>query len=102
MNIEEQSIGAAIRLAGSRMKHLHACENDRGAPGSGHIPWGEVVDVPRRPLPGSGCDRVVHARGEVDRPRRRHLAAARRDARRARTGRAQVPSIAILNAEFEF
>jgi D-psicose/D-tagatose/L-ribulose 3-epimerase len=47
MNIEEQSIGAAIRLAGSRMKHLHACENDRGAPGSGHIPWGEVVDACR-------------------------------------------------------
>ena len=47
MNIEEQSIGAAIRLAGSRMKHVHACENDRGAPGSGHIPWGEVVDACR-------------------------------------------------------
>jgi D-psicose/D-tagatose/L-ribulose 3-epimerase len=47
MNIEEQSIGAAIRLAGSRMKHLHACENDRGAPGSGHIPWAEVVDACR-------------------------------------------------------
>ena len=47
MNIEEQSIGAAIRAAGSRMKHLHACENDRGAPGSGHIAWGEVVEACR-------------------------------------------------------
>jgi D-psicose/D-tagatose/L-ribulose 3-epimerase len=26
MNIEEQSIGAAIRSAGARLKHLHACE----------------------------------------------------------------------------
>lgn len=43
MNIEEKSIGGAIRLAGFRMKHLHACENDRGAPGSGHVPWQEVA-----------------------------------------------------------
>lgn len=47
MNIEEQSVGAAIRSAGARLKHLHACENDRGAPGSGHIQWGEVVDACR-------------------------------------------------------
>jgi len=45
MNIEEQSIGAAIRSAGARLKHLHTCENDRGAPGSGHIDWTEVVDA---------------------------------------------------------
>ena len=25
------------------MKHLHGCENDRGAPGSGHVPWKEVA-----------------------------------------------------------
>jgi D-psicose/D-tagatose/L-ribulose 3-epimerase len=43
MNIEERSVGAAIRSAGKRLKHLHACENDRGAPGSGHVPWPEVV-----------------------------------------------------------
>jgi D-psicose/D-tagatose/L-ribulose 3-epimerase len=43
MNIEEHSIGAAIRLAGRRLKHLHACENDRGAPGSGHIDFAEVA-----------------------------------------------------------
>ena len=53
MNIEEKSIGDAIRAAGSRLRHLHACENDRGAPGSGHIAWSEVVDgVPRNQLPG--------------------------------------------------
>ena len=43
MNIEERSIGDAIRAAGPRMKQLHACENDRGAPGSGHVPWDEVA-----------------------------------------------------------
>ena len=43
MNIEEKSIGDAIRAAGPRLKHLHTCENDRGAPGSGHVPWNEVA-----------------------------------------------------------
>lgn len=43
MNIEERSIGDAIRLAGRRLRHFHACENDRGAPGSGHIPWDDVA-----------------------------------------------------------
>jgi D-psicose/D-tagatose/L-ribulose 3-epimerase len=43
MNIEEGSIGDANRAAGPRMKQLHACENDRGAPGSGHVPWDEVA-----------------------------------------------------------
>lgn len=42
MNIEEKSIGAAIRGTGKRLCHLHACENDRGAPGSGHIDWAAV------------------------------------------------------------
>ena len=43
MNIEEKSIGEALRAAGKRLKHLHSCENDRGAPGSGHVPWKEVA-----------------------------------------------------------
>lgn len=43
MNIEEKSMGDAIRAAGPRLKHLHSCENDRGAPGSGHIPWDTVA-----------------------------------------------------------
>jgi D-psicose/D-tagatose/L-ribulose 3-epimerase len=47
MNIEEQSIGNAIRAAGPRLRHLHACENDRGAPGSGHVPWAEVAQALR-------------------------------------------------------
>jgi D-psicose/D-tagatose/L-ribulose 3-epimerase len=47
MNIEERSIGDAIRAAGKRMRQLHTCENDRGAPGSGHVPWREVADACR-------------------------------------------------------
>ncbi len=43
MNIEEKSIGDAIRAAGPRLIHLHACENDRGAPGSGNVAWNEVA-----------------------------------------------------------
>jgi D-psicose/D-tagatose/L-ribulose 3-epimerase len=47
MNIEEKSIGDAIRAAGPRLRHLHTCENDRGAPGSGHVPWDEVASACR-------------------------------------------------------
>jgi D-psicose/D-tagatose/L-ribulose 3-epimerase len=43
MNIEEKSSGDAIRAVGKRLKHLHSCENDRGAPGSGHVTWQEVA-----------------------------------------------------------
>lgn len=47
MNIEEQSLPEAIRAAGSRLRQLHACENDRGAPGSGHIDWDGVFGAVR-------------------------------------------------------
>jgi D-psicose/D-tagatose/L-ribulose 3-epimerase len=47
MNIEERSLGDAIRAAGKRLRHVHACENDRGAPGSGHIPWKDVAQALR-------------------------------------------------------
>lgn len=43
MNIEEKDLGAAIRKAGKRLVHFHACENDRGAPGSGHVPWASIA-----------------------------------------------------------
>jgi D-psicose/D-tagatose/L-ribulose 3-epimerase len=43
MNIEEKSLGDAIRAVGSRLCHLHACENDRGAPGSGNVTWDGVA-----------------------------------------------------------
>jgi D-psicose/D-tagatose/L-ribulose 3-epimerase len=47
MNIEEKSLGDAIRAVGHRLGHLHACENDRGAPGSGHVPWADVAGALR-------------------------------------------------------
>jgi D-psicose/D-tagatose/L-ribulose 3-epimerase len=43
MNIEEKSLGDAIRAVGPRLRHLHACENDRGAPGSGNVDWPGVA-----------------------------------------------------------
>ncbi|UCC88314.1 MAG: sugar phosphate isomerase/epimerase [Anaerolineales bacterium] len=47
MNIEEKSLGDAIRTVGSRLRHFHSCENDRGAPGMGHVPWSDVADALR-------------------------------------------------------
>jgi len=47
MNIEEKSIADAIRQAGDRMHHFHACENDRGTPGAGHVDWTSVLDAVR-------------------------------------------------------
>ncbi|UXN74069.1 sugar phosphate isomerase/epimerase [Devosia sp. A8/3-2] len=46
-NIEEKSIPDAIRSAGSLLGHFHACENDRGTPGTGHIDWLGVRDALR-------------------------------------------------------
>jgi D-psicose/D-tagatose/L-ribulose 3-epimerase len=40
-NIEEKTIGGALRAAGRHLKHLHTCENDRGVPGTGHVAWPE-------------------------------------------------------------
>jgi D-psicose/D-tagatose/L-ribulose 3-epimerase len=42
-NIEEKSLGQAVERAGARMIHVHANENDRGTPGSGHLPWTELA-----------------------------------------------------------
>lgn len=39
MAIEEKCTYAAVKLAGKRLMHCHACENDRGAPGSGQVHW---------------------------------------------------------------
>ena len=38
-NIEDKSIGGALRDAARHIKHLHTCENDRGVPGTGHVDW---------------------------------------------------------------
>lgn len=47
MNIEEQDFGEAIGRAGDRLFHFQVSENDRGAPGSGHLPWTEVFSALR-------------------------------------------------------
>ena len=47
MNIEEKNLAAAIRVAGDRIVHFHACENDRAAPGAGHVPWEGVFEALR-------------------------------------------------------
>ena len=41
MNIEEKSIGDAIRRAGNFVRHIQVSENDRGTPGSGQVHWEE-------------------------------------------------------------
>jgi D-psicose/D-tagatose/L-ribulose 3-epimerase len=47
-NIEEKSIPDAIRKLGKGMLgHFHACENDRGIPGSGHQDWNGIRDALR-------------------------------------------------------
>ena len=45
MHLEERDSGAAIRAAGDRLFHFHACENDRGVPGRGQVEWGAVADA---------------------------------------------------------
>jgi D-psicose/D-tagatose/L-ribulose 3-epimerase len=45
MNIEENSLGDAIRLIGSRLLQVHSNENNRGTPGAGHVPWTEVAQA---------------------------------------------------------
>ncbi len=47
-NIEEKSIPDSIRKLGEGMLcHFHACENDRGIPGTGHQDWIGIRDALR-------------------------------------------------------
>jgi D-psicose/D-tagatose/L-ribulose 3-epimerase len=43
MVTEVRDYPAAIRAAGDRLWGLHACENDRGAPGGGLLPWPDII-----------------------------------------------------------
>lgn len=43
MHLEEKNSGDAIRAAGERVFHFHACENDRGVPGTGQVRWDDVA-----------------------------------------------------------
>lgn len=42
MNIEENNIGDAIRCAGDLLVGFHTGENNRTAPGRGHLDWDEI------------------------------------------------------------
>ena len=57
MNMEEKDIAAAIVSARDYLVHFHVSDNDRGVPGSGHVPWSEV----RRGLSDIGYDRWIVA-----------------------------------------
>ena len=43
MPLEEKDLATAIRLAGRRLFHFHACENDRGVPGTGQVHWQAIA-----------------------------------------------------------
>lgn len=42
-NIEEKQLGTAAASLGQALFHVHTCENDRGAPGSGHVDWDGLI-----------------------------------------------------------
>jgi D-psicose/D-tagatose/L-ribulose 3-epimerase len=44
---EEDSFRAAVLEAGSKLGYVHACENQRGIPGTGLVPWGEFFTALR-------------------------------------------------------
>jgi D-psicose/D-tagatose/L-ribulose 3-epimerase len=43
MHLEEKNSADAIRQAGDRIFHFHACENDRGVPGTGQVHWTKIA-----------------------------------------------------------
>lgn len=45
MHLEEKDSAAAIRQAGPHIFHFHACENDRGVPGTGQVNWRDVAQA---------------------------------------------------------
>ena len=57
LNIENKDIRSAIAGAGARLAHFHVSDNDRGVPGSGHVPWQEV----RAGLQAANYDRWIVA-----------------------------------------
>jgi D-psicose/D-tagatose/L-ribulose 3-epimerase len=47
MHLEEKGSAAAIRRAAAHIFHFHACENDRGVPGTGQVNWRGVAEALR-------------------------------------------------------
>lgn len=56
MITEERDYGAAIRSTLPLLWGLHACENDRGVPGGGLVPWPAVFGALRE---APGCVRLM-------------------------------------------
>jgi D-psicose/D-tagatose/L-ribulose 3-epimerase len=44
-NVEEKDIPAALESLGPALYHVHLSENDRGIPGTGHVPFAQVFDT---------------------------------------------------------
>lgn len=69
MNIEENNIGDAIRTAGDKLVGFHVGENNRTAPGRGHLDWDEIFTA-LKDVNYSGrivAEPFVKAGGEVGR-----------------------------------
>lgn len=47
MNIEENDLLEAFRIAKDHLYHVHLCENHRGVPGTGTMPWREIFKTLR-------------------------------------------------------
>ena len=56
MITEERDYGAAIRCALPLLWGVHTCENDRGVPGGGLVPWTTVFDALGE---ATGCVRLM-------------------------------------------
>jgi D-psicose/D-tagatose/L-ribulose 3-epimerase len=47
-NIEEKNVAATILNFADSFIHVHISENDRGTPGTGHVPWDETFRALRK------------------------------------------------------
>lgn len=52
---EEDNMPAAVRATGKHIGYVHACENQRGIPGTGMVPWAEFFKA----LKDTGYDRCI-------------------------------------------
>jgi D-psicose/D-tagatose/L-ribulose 3-epimerase len=63
-NIEERDIVGALGTLGPRLMHVHLSENDRGIPGTGHVPFGPLADALAR-MNYDGCAVVESFAGSI-------------------------------------
>ena len=81
MNIEETDFVQAATTCGKEyLGYVHTCENNRGIPGTGHVPWKEFfLAVRRLRLPRPAGHRVLRPELRGAERRVRDLEAFRRD-----------------------